>query len=320
MVNSLENQSRTKVLYLIGSGRSGSTLLGTVLNNYPNIASGGELHYLVEHGWLKNLYCSCGKKGKDCNFWNQVFREWKANLDTVNLEQYCELQELFEVPRDVSCWLRLLWERKNPSPAFRTYTELTQQLFKAIQKVSGKSIILDPSKNPARGFALSLMPELELNFIHWIRDARGVAFSLQKEFEKNEGSGIDRDYMAQSVWRSALFWNIINLQAEWVITQKDKNKSIRVLYEEFLANPTLILDKIGALVGTDLSQLAADVNAGKIMPVEHNIAGNRLRMQKEVKLQPDLEWIDNFPVKEQRLLWFLTGWLASKYGYQLVCR
>jgi hypothetical protein len=315
-----DNQSKTKVLYLIGSGRSGTTIFGTILGNHPDIAAVGELHYLVDHGWLKNLYCSCGQKGKDCSFWSQVFREWKGDLDRVNLEEYCQLQELFEVPKDFSCWLRLLKARNNPSPEFKTYTELTQKLFRAIQKVSGKSIVLDPSKNPARGFALSLMPELELKFIHWIRDARGVAFSLEKEFEKNEGLGIDRHYKAQSVWRSALFWNIINLQAQWVIAQGYQDKHITVRYEDFLSNPSQVLERIGKLIQRDLSQLSRKVDEGEIIPLEHNIAGNRLRMQKKVRLQPDLQWIDNLPLKKQQLSWLLTGWLASKYGYRRICR
>lgn len=315
----MENQ-KIPVLYIIGSGRSGSTILSAILGNHPKIYCGGEIHYLVEHGWLKNLYCSCGEKGRECKFWSQVLQEWEANLGSVTLEEYCRLQKLFEVPKNISCWQRLWAERKKLSPEFKTYTELTQQLFSAIQKLSGKSIILDPSKNPARGFALSLMPQLEVNFVHWIRDARGVAFSLQKEFEKNEGLGIDRNYTSQALWRSAFFWNIINLLAEWVIVQNNPNKCIKLCYEDLLTNPNLVLEKIGQLINQDLTSLAEALKDEKILTLEHNIAGNRMRMQKTVKLQPDLEWIDNLPVRKQQLLWLLTGWLASKYGYQKVCR
>jgi hypothetical protein len=46
-----------KVVYVIGYGRSGSTVLGVLLGNHPAIACGGELINMVQRAWLTPEYC-----------------------------------------------------------------------------------------------------------------------------------------------------------------------------------------------------------------------------------------------------------------------
>ena len=45
-------QARPKILYIVGAGRSGSTILDIALGNSPEICSSGELVHLPERGWL----------------------------------------------------------------------------------------------------------------------------------------------------------------------------------------------------------------------------------------------------------------------------
>jgi hypothetical protein len=64
-----------RVLYLTGWLRTGSTLLGNVLGELPEVAHVGELHYLWRNGVLRtgtNSLCGCGKDLLDCPVWAQV--------------------------------------------------------------------------------------------------------------------------------------------------------------------------------------------------------------------------------------------------------
>src|SRR5689334_9575683 len=67
--------SKPRVLYITGWMRSGSTLLGNVLNELPGVLHVGELHYLWRNGVLKegtNTQCGCGRDLTECDLWSSV--------------------------------------------------------------------------------------------------------------------------------------------------------------------------------------------------------------------------------------------------------
>ncbi len=307
------NQCKIKVIYILGAGRSGSTMLNTVLGNHTQIESVGELTNLPRSGWINGEYCACGERGNVCLFWSNVRQEWVQRSGIDNVEAYLALQNTFERFRH---WSRLVKERQKKSLKFQSYAKYTKALFEAIRTVSGKSIVVDSSKNPMRAFALSLIPGIDLHLIHLVRDVRGVVWSLNKAYSKDEKQGVQKDIKSKPIWRSATFWTVTNLQSEWVRHQLNTRKSIQVCYEHFIANPCETLDKIGNLIECDFGAVAESLSAGDAMAVGHTIAGNRLRMAGSVKLNPDTEWVYKMPRKDQRLVLMMTGWLMSRYEYK----
>ena len=63
---------RPKIVYILGSGRSGSTILDMLLGNHEDIESFGELANIATAGWINNEYCSSGVRVNDSPFWNSV--------------------------------------------------------------------------------------------------------------------------------------------------------------------------------------------------------------------------------------------------------
>ena len=307
------NQCKIKVIYIMGASRSGSTMLNTVLGNHPHIESVGELTNLPRSGWINGEYCACGKRGNVCSFWSNVREEWVKRIGIDDVEGYLALQNIFERFRH---WPRLLKERYKLSLQFQTYIKHTHAVLEAICEVSGKSIIVDSSKNPMRAFALSIMPGIDLYLIHLVRDGRGVVWSLKKAYRKDEVQGIQKDLKASPIWMTTALWIVANLQSEWVKSQLEVRKSIQVRYEDFMANPMVILDKVRKLTACDFGEMAEIVSAGGTMAVGHTIAGNRLRMVGSVKLQLDTEWRDKMPEEEQQMVWIMAGWLMSRYEYK----
>lgn len=289
-----------EVLYVVGSGHTGSTLMNIVLGQHPEITSHGELVYLARDGWVSNKRCSCGTPANDCPFWSEVRRRWLERVGADGVEVYVGLQDDFERHRS---WPRLLLQRYKPSKRFRAYSEHTRALFKTLQEVSGRPIVVDSSKEPPRAFALTMIPGLDLRLMHLMRDGRGVARSHDKK--------------GNSIWRTALFWIVANLASEQLLRRLGPGKSVRVRYEDLVADPGEELNRIGAVVGVDLTRVAAALSNGDDFKVGHTIAGNRLRHSKSVRLRPDEgSWRDNLSIKKQRLFWALTGWLARRYGYK----
>ena len=85
-------EDKIKVIYISGSGRSGSTLLslflGKVLNGFP----AGELRQIWHRGLLKNERCACGKRFRKCDFWNEVIKEALGSFKEQDILWICQLQ------------------------------------------------------------------------------------------------------------------------------------------------------------------------------------------------------------------------------------
>ena len=309
-----------RVLYIVGAGRSGSTVLDIVLGNHPEIQSVGELRNLPYSGWAggratRSPYCSCGRTVAECPFWSAVRREWVARVGEEDARAYPALQSSFERYRSLP---RLVLELlRGPSPEFRAYARLTGALFEAIRTASGKAVVVDSSKNPLRALTLSMAPGVDLHLVHLVRDARGVVSSRKKAFKKDHEAGLARDIEPQPAWNSAVFWLLINLLSGWVRRRLGAGRSARVRYEDFVAHPRRALVEIGPVAGLDLAGLAGEVSGGEALEVGHNVGGNRLRMTKGgVRLRPEAGgWKSTLSAREERTTWAVSGWLMRRYGY-----
>ncbi|WP_129597696.1 hypothetical protein [Methanohalophilus profundi] len=169
-------RQKIKVIYVMGAGHSGSTLLDIILGNHPEIQSCGELKYNnFLNKYQENCLCTCGQKSQTCQFCNQVIDTWKYRTGIKNIKSYQRLQKKYE---DTKIPFNLNWSK---SEDFNQYLFYTLEFLKSLSSSSGKNIIVDSSKNPTRAFYLSLIPEIELILIHLIRDGRGVSYSIMKK-------------------------------------------------------------------------------------------------------------------------------------------
>ena len=151
-------RGQLRVVYIAGVGRSGSTVLDSVLGNHPAIQSVGELSRLANDGWIHNFYCSCGEPAKECPFWSAVQQVWCDSNGGVTIPEYIETQNKVEQIRKSPFMLRENWRK---SPTFQIYAEQTVLLLKAIQMVSGCTTIVDSSKGVERALAMSMIPEID---------------------------------------------------------------------------------------------------------------------------------------------------------------
>ena len=172
----MQGKKPIRVIYIIGMGRSGSTLLNIILGNHSEVESFGDLIDLTRYGWLNSEFCACGKGANDCPFWSRVQHDWITQA-SISIAEYVALQNTFEHVRNLP---RLCIEKVKQSPKYQLYAEHTLLLLNAIRAVSGKPFIADASKTPGRAFVLSLMPGIDLRVIHLVRDVRGVVFSKKK--------------------------------------------------------------------------------------------------------------------------------------------
>jgi hypothetical protein len=68
-----QRSSDVKVLFLAGKGRSGGTLLASLLGQLPGFFNVGELNRLWDWGLVNNHHCGCGLPFQECPTWNAIF-------------------------------------------------------------------------------------------------------------------------------------------------------------------------------------------------------------------------------------------------------
>jgi hypothetical protein len=340
-------EAPVRVLKITGTARSGSTVFDIVLGNHPDIESVGEVEKLIRTGWIsreslggidpKKLrvpICTCGKRldvgyvhtpDEACPFWSSVRREWVERAAPQSIEGYPKLQNDFEPQRR---WPRLLYEGSRRTASFRSYATLTRAFFESIRAVSGKPVVVDSSTVPVQAFALAMVPGIDLYVVHLVRDGRGVIASHIGSIRDDRRAGARWNHKGRLMWKTAarrkvLFlvsvvrWIVRNLATQWVCARLGPNKTMRLRYEDFVADPKGALERIGTLLDLDLTELADAASSGKPMQAGHNVGGNRTKKSGTITLRPDAqEWRTALSPTEQRLSWALMGWLMRPYGYK----
>ncbi len=304
---------KPKVLYILGSGRNGSTVLGDVLGSAPGLGHVGELHWIWDRGAGENRPCGCGERFADCPFWRKVLQD----VSDVTPEDATARARLRHATLEGLAPLRLGGPRgtRRRRPEQRAYLDLTERLYRAIADVADLDIIVDSSKRPVYGHAIMRLEGIEVYVIHLVRDSRAVAFSWRRK--KINPDRPDGGFMARyPAWKSALGWAVWNTMGEY-LRLRNRERVLRVRYEDFVRDPQQVLTVIGRFVGADVT--AALTGPRRVTPVpNHSISGNPSKFDKgAVELREDREWAAAMKRKDFWMTTSLTWPLLRIYRYPL---
>ena len=68
-------RSPVRVVYLTGTGRSGSTLLGNAIGSLPGALSAGEIRFLLRRGIAEGGRCGCREPVVECPVWQPALEK-----------------------------------------------------------------------------------------------------------------------------------------------------------------------------------------------------------------------------------------------------
>ena len=300
--------NKTKVLYIAGMTRSGSTILGSLLGELPGAVHVGEIGLFTQPGFEETACCECLKTVGKCDFWQAVFERAFGGLNALNLEALQKTRNEYR--------LRTLPRLLLPRPAgqsrrLREYLSVLSALYAAVQEVSGAKVIVDGSKDVFYGYLLNQASPIEMHTVHLIRDSRAVAFSHQRLRMLAPLLPHSSQMTRYAPWKTALYWNAVTLL----------QKSVRyphftlLRYEDFVADPQATLSRLWDFVGEPAPSLDFLQSSSLHLHPGHTVAGNPVRFQSEVQIKPDLEWQEKMLPKDRRLVTALTFPLLLRYGY-----
>ena len=76
-----------KVLSVVGAGRSGTTVLASILNEVEGFTSAGALRRLWKRGVAEQRPCACGEMPEECPVWSRVIAESLTSGDALQKQQ-----------------------------------------------------------------------------------------------------------------------------------------------------------------------------------------------------------------------------------------
>lgn len=305
----------TRVGYIGGLGRSGSTLLERIAGRFPEVCVLGEVVHLWERGIQYDELCSCGQPFSACPFWQQVGEVAFGGWAKVDTERMRELAAQVDRTRDIPATARL--SGSDADARRGEYAEAFAAVYDAAAQVSGASVVIDSSKHPSTAYLLRLLRGVDLRVIHLVRDSRGVAYSWTKSIKRPEATAesAQPEMYRYPPWRAALLWNTHN--TAFAALGRRGTPVWRLHYERLLAAPVETVGDLAGFLGVDGSAIAEFVSADRvIVGPAHQIAGNYMRFTSgELALRRDDAWRTAMPAGARRTVTSLTAPWLLRYGY-----
>jgi hypothetical protein len=303
----------TKVVYIMGHGYSGSTLLTFLLGTHPQIATIGELGIspLTKQELRPEEYlCSCHTPVRQCGFWRQVSREmaerghefdiWDADLDfrargggiADVILRAVQRGRVLETTRDLGLQIVPGARRERDRVVARIGS-----LAEIVARIQGCDVFLDSSKRPERATLMQRSGRFDLRVIHLVRDGRAVSWSSMKHLK------IGPEVAARS-------WIADNRASERARRYFPSHQWMRLRHEDLCANPDETLRRVHGFIGLPSRNGFHDFRA-----TDHHIIGNQMRLSSTSEIRLDESWKQALAPGQMATIDRLVSPLNRRYGY-----
>lgn len=301
------------VVFVVGKGRSGSTILDHVLGQMPGVVSTGELWFLWEWGVLRGGSCGCGALIVECP-------HWRAVLDRMGVDERAA-RRLLDLQRRTMSWPRVpraLMASRRPDThrwaAGRAYGRALGELYRVVAEVAEAEVVVDSSKWPAHLGLLGLVPGIRPLGVHLVRDPRAVAHSNRRR-RSAQGRG-DSDQMPRfGAAHVSASWLARNLVVE-AAAAGTRVPWHRLRYEDFAQRPReTVADLLAAAGQRDVELPFTDERTLRLAPT-HTVGGNPSKFSVgETVIRDDDEWRRQLAPWRAAAVSGMTAPLLGRYGY-----
>ncbi len=280
-----------RLVFIVGTGRSGSTLLTMILGAHPELFAPGEATMVDE--WIQqNDLCSCGVPVLSCPIWSrvmdQISRRRRINVAQFSSAFPIDLSRSFDRSKTtqrvahlvsvggVRMLPHVLWRRLNNLPCFAELTRRTEntlRFYECVREVSGREHVIDASKSVYRLLHVySLRPEA-VRAIYLTRDGRATVNSLMK-------------HTGYSAKTAALRWRNGNVYSRWMVGRIPPAQRIHVRYEELCRDPERTVKRVCGVIGVKYDPAILNFRSAE----HHLIAGSPMRFGGKVDIAEDTSW------------------------------
>ncbi|GGF43631.1 sulfotransferase [Marmoricola endophyticus] len=299
--------ARPTVLYVAGSGRSGSTALAQVLERELAAGHAGEVRYLWDRGIGEDQLCQCGQPFSRCPWWSGVLSRAHGEALDGAAGTLARVRPAVDRIRRVPSLLRQA-RAGQPTAAVAAYADVVVPVYAALAAHGARDeAVIDSSKDPSYLFALAATGRIDLRVLHLVRDSRAVAHSWTRRKRRPEIHWEEQYMRTLPPWRSAVLWTEYNTVLE---TARGLGVPVlRVRYEDFATDPDATVGRVATSLGLARRQLGT-------APAGHSFSGNPIRFDAEpVRVRLDEAWRTALAADQRRRVTALTAPLLASYGY-----
>ena len=180
-------REKIPIIYILSTGRSGSTLLDLLLGAHPQVWTIGEVHNIPWELRDPQKPCGCRTPVADCNFWREVVSKVPLMLGDYPIDYFREKNRSGRAVR----WPHMLnlvkgkvggkWHQAAEEYGYRN-AQLFQTILQMAEEYKSNSIfwLVDASKDPYRLLWLQSSGLFDLRVIHLVKDPRAFVFSMTK--------------------------------------------------------------------------------------------------------------------------------------------
>jgi predicted O-methyltransferase YrrM len=197
------------------------------------------------------------------------------------------------------------------------FPSVVEQLYNAVGEVTGCRVFVDSSKEPHYSMILRERTDLDIRFLHLVRDPRAIGQSWsRRRSETGHRDAVEME--RRGPLKVTGYFNVSNLAAErfW---RDEPGRYLRVRYEDFVANPQKSLETIADFMEEDLD-LTGVLDGMMFTPgPTHTVWGNPNRFDFEPRpIRRDDAWIKEQGTLTSLFLSVSNAPVASRYGYRIL--
>lgn len=259
----------TGYIYILGDGRSGTSLLDSILSNNKTSISVGESILFWSRYYKKKTFCSCNSRIEKCSFWSMVGN---------SLDQKFPQLDVSEIKLKIKYLLKFSNFNKIPAfikdPAWKDFVEVIKEFYRIICK-STNGYVIDSSKNPNWAYFIYCLniSSINLKLIYIERPLPDVANSWKKKILLPEFID-EKKYMPVK--------NNIDILRNWVKIKFLSNKlleikeGMKIHYKDLCYSPKATIRSINKFYNLNLPESNfVEINPGK----DHFIGGSPSRIR-----------------------------------------
>lgn len=291
------------VLFVAGSGRSGSTLLEQLLAERLGALAVGEVRFFFGYYDRADIPCGCGALLPRCEFWGPIGKRLREGIDFARVEmerrRLTRIRSLL-IPGAVG---RLRRADRELNKAYR-------ELYRLIAQRSEGRIVIDSSKMPTHLVILRSVFADSFAAVHLVRDPRAVAWAFCRRVKRDPASPQRGGLMLQRNTPVALAaWAMENSWTRRLLRSFEPCMLLR--YEDLVRSPRHHVDDV-------VRGLGLPCEPEPRRPMLHSVGGNPVRFRREPRtIREDKEWVESSGSVYRLLSGLLVYPLLRAFGYPL---
>lgn len=264
------NTDFPEILYIMGTGRSGTTVLEVLLANNPGLTGVGEVKHIFRDGFLNNTVCSCGEPTLDCPVWSNIFSH--SGFNEVNLDEI----DITISSLESHAGFFLLTAGLVSKRRMEDYRSANEEIFKSVTDATNCKIIIDSSKYSGRALAMARLFPGKIKILCVTRSPGGLLTAYQKPNKVEQ--------KPKSTFMAVIYYLYV-LSCMWVVKHRYPDICLTIRFDDLRQNPVKTLDRIQEWSGYDLSEAREKLLNNDWFNVGHIVTGNRLRKNGKIQFQ-----------------------------------